>query len=112
MGYNALEVFAVALGQSVLPGILSEDRFLLFPSLPIPRQRHDARVGHPLHGSRLRLLERLVQVNRHPGVSINDLLLDADHMHDREYPGVAIEGDLLLLVVREEAPDALVARGK
>jgi len=43
---------------------------------------------------------------------IDDLLLDADDVHDGEDAGLAIEGDLLLLVVRKQTADALVARGE
>src|SRR4249920_1626162 len=103
-----LEVPGVALFQSIFPGVLAEDALLLFPALAVPGQRHDARVFHPLHGEGLGLLERLVEIGGHPRMPLDDLLLDPDHMHDRKDAGLAIEGDLLLLVVRKQPPDALV----
>ena len=40
------------------------------------------------------------------GMALDDLLLDTDHVHDRENPGLAIEGNLLLLVVRKQPAHA------
>src|SRR3954447_5728054 len=112
IGDEPLEVLGIAFRQSVFPGVLAEDALLLLPALAIPGERYDAWVLHPLHGDRLGLLERLVEIDGHPRMPIDDLLLDPDHVHDRENPGLAIEGDLLLLVVRKQAADALVARGE
>src|SRR6476620_6381188 len=81
IGHEPLEVPGVALAQTVFPGVLAEDRLLLLPAFAVPGQRNDARVLHPLHRERLGLLERLVQVGRHPGMALDDLLLDADHVH-------------------------------
>src|SRR5262245_26325278 len=112
IGDEPLEVPGVALGEPVLPGVLAEDALLLLPSLAIPGERDDARIFHPLHGERLGLVERLVQVDRHPGMALDDLLLDADHVHNRENAGLAIERDLLLFVVRKQPAHAAVARGE
>src|SRR5262245_28600389 len=107
-----LEVPGIALGEPVLPGVLAEDALLLLPTLAVPGERDNARILHPLHGERLGLVERLVQVDRHPGMALDNLLLDADHVHDREDAGLAVEGDLLLLVVRKQPAHAGVARGQ
>src|SRR4029453_15877521 len=98
VGEEPLEVSGVAFLQSIFPGVLAEDALLLLPALAVPGERHDARVLHPLHGEGLRLLERLIEINGHPWMPIDDLLLDPDHVHDRKDPGLAIEGDLLLFV--------------
>src|SRR5262249_726083 len=104
-----LEIVPVALREPIFPGVLAEDGLLLLPGLPIPGKRNDARVLHSLHGELLGALERLVHVDRNPGMAFDDLLLDADHVHDRKYAGPLIERDLLLLVVGKEAADALVS---
>src|SRR4029079_3253532 len=111
IGDEPLEVLGIALLQPIFPGVLAEDALLLLPALAVPGERHDARVLHPLHGEGLRLLERLIEIDGHPWMPIYDLLLDPDHVHDRKDPGLAIEGDLLLLVVRKQAPDTLVPGG-
>src|SRR5262249_13571303 len=99
IGHQPLEVLGVALAQAVFPGVLAEDLLLLLPALAIPGERHDARILHPLHGELLRLFERLVEVGGDPGMALDDLLLDADHVHDREDAGALVERHLLLLVV-------------
>src|SRR3954447_8035362 len=112
IGDEPLEVLGVALLQPIFPRVLAEDALLLLPALAVPGKRYDARVFHPLHGDRLRLLERLIEIDGHPRMALDDLLLDANDMHDGEDPGLAIEGDLLFLVVRKQTADALVARGE
>src|SRR5712671_4361780 len=83
-----LEVLAVAVGQSVFPRIAPKNFLLLLPGLAIPRERDDARVLHAPHRDRLRLVEGHEHVDRDPRVSLHDLLLEADHMHDREDAGL------------------------
>src|SRR5262245_36126034 len=112
IGDEPLEVPGIALAEPVLPGVLAQDALLLLPALAVPGERDDARILHPVHGERLGLVERLVQVDRHPGMPLDNLLLDADHVHDREDAGLAVEGDLLLLVVRKQPAHAGVARGQ
>src|SRR5205814_2228909 len=79
-----LDVLAIALAQSVLPRVDPENLLLLLPGLAIPGKRHDARVLHALHGDRLRFVEGLKDVHRDPGISLHDLLAEAEHVHDRE----------------------------
>src|SRR5262249_53725017 len=102
IGHQPFEVFRVALAQPVFPGILAEDFLLLLPALAIPGKRHDARIFHPLHRQLFRLFECLVEVGRDPGMPLDDLLLDADHVHDREDAGALVERHLLLLVVGKQ----------
>src|SRR5262249_36791527 len=100
IGDEPLEIPGIALAEPVLPGVLAQDALLLLPALAVPGERDDARILHPLHGERLGLVERLVEVDRHPGMALDDLLLDADHVHDRENAALAAEGDLLFFVAR------------
>ena len=89
--------------QAVDPRIVAEDFLLLFPGLAVPGKWHDARVFHAPHGDALRLVERLIEIDRHPGMARDDLLLDAHHVHDREYAGAAKMVRLGLARVGEEA---------
>src|SRR5262245_57480324 len=75
IGDEPLEVPGIALGEPVLPGILAEDALLLLPTLPIPGERDDARILHPLHGERLGLVEHFVQVDRNTGLALTDILI-------------------------------------
>src|SRR5262249_52343553 len=93
IGDEPLEIPGIALAEPVLPGVFAQDAPLLLPTLAVPGERDNARILHPLHGERLGFVERLVEVDRHPGMALDDLLLDADHVHDREDAGLAIEGD-------------------
>src|SRR6185437_3618284 len=49
------------------------------------------------------------QIGRHPGIFVDDLLADDGNVHDRKDAGLAEIRDLHVLVVREQAHDALVA---
>src|SRR5262249_32186379 len=111
ISHETLEILCVAFRQSVFPGVRAEDVLLLLPALAVPSERDDARILHPLHGERLRFVEGLVQVDRHPWMPLDDLPLDTDDVHDRENTGPAMEGDLLLLVVRKQPPHPLIAAG-
>src|SRR5215831_16506654 len=109
MSHEPLEILDVAFRQPVFPGVGAEDALLLLPALAVPSERDDARIFHPLHGERLGFVESLVQVDRHPRMPLDDLLLDTDDVHDRENAGPAMEGDLLLLVIRKQPPHPLIA---
>src|SRR5690349_9749399 len=100
-----LERVPIALAQSVFPGIGTEDRLLLLPGLAIEDQRDDARVLHALHGDRLRLLERAIHVDWNPRMPVDDLLLDAEHMHDRVDTRLFVICDLLGTVIWKKPPD-------
>src|SRR5215471_12975520 len=108
IGDEPLKVVSVALRQSVFPRVPAENALLLLPFLAVPGERDDARILHSLHGKRLGLVERLIQVDRYPWMSLDDLLLDGDDVHDRENAGPAVEGDLLLLVIRKQPPHPLI----
>ena len=43
---------------------------------------------------------------------LDDLLLDGDDVHDWENPRPAVEGDLLLLVIRKQPPHSLIPAGQ
>src|ERR1044071_282418 len=74
----------VPVGKTVFPRIAAEHLLLLVPGLEIPGERHNAWVFHPAHGDGLRALEGMEQVDRNPGMAVDDFLPDAHHVHDRE----------------------------
>jgi hypothetical protein len=47
-------------------------------------------------------------IDRHPGIALDDLLLDAEHMHDRKDARPVPVGDLFVLVVGKQACHARV----
>src|SRR4051812_7934481 len=106
---DGLEILAVGGRQPVFPRIAAKCSLLLFDRGAYPGERHHAGVLHPAVGHLLRLFERLHQVGRHPGIFVDNLLLDGRHMHDREIPGLAKIIELDRLVIGEQARDALVA---
>ncbi len=69
IAHQRLEVPAVRLGQAVFPRVAAEQLLLLVPRFLIPGERHQARIAHALHRDVLRLVERLVEVGDHPGMS-------------------------------------------
>src|SRR5262249_50070912 len=83
---DRLEILPVRFTQAVGPGIGPERLALLFPRGAHPRERHHARVRRALVRELLRLLERLHEVGRDPGVRIDDLALDRGDVHDRKDP--------------------------
>src|SRR5437868_1276783 len=50
IGDQTLEISCIALGQTIFPRVRAEDAFLLLPCLPIPGERYNTRILHPLHG--------------------------------------------------------------
>ena len=102
----------VLVAEPVFPRVGPQDLFLLLPGLAVPGERDDARVGHAGHRDRLGALEGLEHVDRHPGMLVDDLLLDAEHMHDREDAGLLVVGDLLVLEIREQPADARILGGE
>ena len=106
---RGLDDLAVRLAEAVGPRIGTEQLALVLPVRGEPRQRHDAHVRHALIGELLRLLEGAAQHHRHPGIALDDLLLDRGDMHDREDAGVLEIGPLPLDIVREQPRDPLVA---
>ena len=106
---HRLEILAVGVGETIGPRIVAQNLLLLLPGGPDPGQRHDARIGDTAIGQRLGLVERLDQIGRDPRIFVDDLLTHDSNVHDRKDAGLAKVRDLHVLVVREQAHDALVA---
>src|SRR5665213_3218164 len=69
-----LQDFTVLVGEPVFPRIGTEDALLLFPSGTIPGERHDARIGHALHGNVFRLVKGTEQIDGEPRMFLRNAL--------------------------------------
>src|SRR5262249_44821045 len=105
---DRMDVLDVALAAAVFPRIGADEFLLLLPGFAVPDERHHARVLHPLHRDALGLVEGVEHVDRHPRMAADDLLLDAEDVHDREDAGALEIGLLFLLPVRKQARHARV----
>src|SRR2546427_1197564 len=93
--------------QPIGPDILPEQGFhaLGVGRKPSERRVRSGDVGKPLDRAALRFVESLVKIHREPGVALEHVGLDHDHVHDRKDPGLPEVGRFDRFVVRKQPPD-------
>src|SRR5256712_928068 len=104
---EGLQRLAVLL-QAVRPEVLAKEALhsLSVGRKPGERRVRGGDVGEPLHGAVLGFLEGLVEIHREPGVALQHIGLDDDHVHYGKDPGLLEIRRFDLLVVRKQAPDS------